>query len=63
MDLNEYTKRELFQAAIKSEKESRSVYASLAAMVRNVFLREKLSQTLGIAGLPQIDLWAPEPGL
>ena len=22
----------------------------------------ELSQTLGIAGLPQVDLWAPEPG-
>lgn len=43
MDLNDYTKRELFQAAIKSEKESNKVYASLATMVRNVFLREKLT--------------------
>lgn len=42
MDLNKYTKLELFQAAIKSEKESNMVYARLGAMVRNVFLKEKL---------------------
>lgn len=42
MDLQSYTMEQVFQAAIKSEKESTKVYADLAAMVRNVFLKEKL---------------------
>ena len=42
MDLNKYTKQELFQAAIRSEQESTRVYARLAAMVKNIFLKEKL---------------------
>lgn len=42
MDMNEYTKLELFQAAIQSEKESNRVYSHLAVSVRNVFLKEKL---------------------
>lgn len=43
MDLTEYSLEDLLLAAIKSEIESRNVYASLEAKVKNAFLKDRLN--------------------
>ncbi len=43
MDLSNYPLEDLLLAAIKSEIESREVYATLADRVRNAFLKERLT--------------------
>ncbi len=42
MDIEEYSKKDLFLAAMKSEVESRNVYQKLANRVRNFMLKDKL---------------------
>ena len=42
MDLSNYTLEDLFITAIKSEIDSRRVYATQANRVKNIFLKEKL---------------------
>ena len=42
MDLNKYSKMDLFLSALKSEVNSREVYLKLANGVKNAFLKDKL---------------------
>ncbi len=42
MNLEEFTLKELLEAAIKSEIESRKVYGNLAKRVKNALLKERL---------------------
>jgi len=47
MDLSTYNLEDLLLAAIKSEVESRYVYQTLADMVKNVFLKDRLTFLAG----------------
>lgn len=47
MDLSTYTLEDLLLAAIKSEIESRTVYQTLADMVKNAFLKDRLEFLAG----------------
>ncbi len=47
MDLTEYDVEDLLLAALKSEVESRDVYAALAAEVKNIFLKDRLTFLAG----------------
>lgn len=47
MDLSAYTLEDLLLAAIKSEVESKTVYQTLADMVKNAFLKDRLTFLAG----------------
>lgn len=47
MDLTQYSVEDLLLAAVKSEVESRTVYQALADMVKNAFLKDRLTFLAG----------------
>jgi rubrerythrin len=47
MDLSQYSLKDVLLAAIKSEVESRRVYQTLADMVKNAFLKNRLTFLAG----------------